>query len=60
VVGKKKISAITAAVSAYMEEETQIASAKKMIPVASLWKASGRMEIMQNRTLWQRRIVLRH
>ncbi|MBM3132797.1 MAG: hypothetical protein FJZ95_07185 [Chloroflexi bacterium] len=56
----KKISAITAAVSAYLEEEAQAAAAMRREPsagTANLWQASGRMEIMQMSALWQRRIV---
>ncbi len=56
---KKKISAIIAAVNAYMEEEAGTAKTSRMppTPVISLWRASGRQEIMQMRALWQRRIV---
>lgn len=54
---KKKVSAIAAAVNAYMEEETAATGAKRPAAPASLWQASGRQEIMWNRTLWQRRIV---
>jgi len=58
---RKKISAITAAVNAYLEEESLSAMAPPRIPVptVSLWRASGRQEIMQMRSLWQRRIVPR-
>ena len=55
---KKKISAITAAVNAYLEEEAStIIAARPPAPAVSLWKASGRQEIMQMSNLWQRRIV---
>ncbi len=55
---KKKISAITAAVNAYLEEETNVATvAQRPFSAISLWKASGRQEIMQMSNLWQRRIV---
>lgn len=55
----KKIAAITAAVNAYLEEEAQSAAPGRREPMGaiSLWQASGRMEIMQMRALWQCRIV---
>jgi len=57
-IDKKKISAITAAVNAYMEEEAGTATVARMpAPAISLWRASGRQEIMQMSNLWQRRIV---
>jgi len=55
---KKKISAIVAAVSAYLEEETgSVTISETPIQKLSLWKASGRQEIMQMSNLWQRRIT---
>ncbi len=55
---KKTISVITAAVNAYLEEEAgTIQSARTPACTISLWKASGRQEIMQMSNLWQRRIV---
>lgn len=54
---KKKISAITAAVNAYIEEEAASAISRPPAPKVSLWRASGRQEIMQMSNLWQRRIV---
>ncbi|MFO8102010.1 MAG: hypothetical protein R6U37_07595 [Dehalococcoidia bacterium] len=55
---KRKISAITAAVNAYMEGESKAATISRTPPAEiSLWKASGRQEMMQMRNLWQRRIV---
>ncbi len=56
----RKIAAITAAVNAYLEEEAQTAVAIARRPAGgaiNLWQASGRMEIMQMSSLWQRRIV---
>jgi len=54
---EKKIAAITTAVNAYLEIEAKsTASTPPRTPV-SLWKASGRQEIMQMSGLWQRRIV---
>lgn len=54
---EKKVAAITTAVSAYLELEAKsTASATPRTPI-SLWKASGRQEIMQMSGLWQRRIV---
>jgi len=55
---KKKISAIIAAVNTYMDEEAAAAKTSRLPKQEiSLWRASGRQEIMQMRTLWQRRIV---
>lgn len=58
---QKKIAAIAAAVNAYLEEEAQ-ATAMARRPAegaANLWQASGRMEMMQMRSMWQRRILPR-
>jgi len=54
--------AITAAVSAYLEEEARDRQAaalprRRPTPPMSMWRFSGRDEIMRMRTLWQRRIV---
>lgn len=59
---KKKIAAIMAAIDAYMEDETKNnmeAIRPKGLGEVSLWRVSGRQEIMQMRALWQRRIVSR-
>lgn len=57
---KKKISAIIAAVNAYSDEETGYAvKLQAPEPKLSLWKASGRQEIMQMSNLWQRRFTPR-
>ena len=61
---KKKISAITAAINAYLAEEAVGLGAtsdtkKEQGSSASFWQMSGRQEIMQMRSLWQRRIVSR-
>ncbi|MCL0078717.1 hypothetical protein M1O54_06980 [Dehalococcoidia bacterium] len=66
---RKKIAAIMAAVDAYGSDEGERQKAKgergtgALIPkgpgVVSLWRVSGRQEIMQMRALWQRRIVPR-
>ncbi|MFO8010051.1 MAG: hypothetical protein R6U89_04465 [Dehalococcoidia bacterium] len=54
---KKKLSAITAAINAYIEEESAPGIRKQPVPEVSLWRASGRQEIMMMSNLWQRRIV---
>lgn len=55
---RKKISAIAAAVTQYLDEEAQrTAAVRGPAMTSNLWQASGRQEIMMNRTLWQRRIV---
>ena len=52
--------AAAAAVNAYLEQESAIAPAPRAAAtVGSPWKASGRAEIMQMRSLWQRRILPR-
>lgn len=55
------MAAITAAVSAYLEEEQRarpaVALPRRPTPATSMWRFSGRDEIMRMRTLWQRRIV---
>jgi hypothetical protein len=54
------ITAITAAVAAYMEEEKPLVPVmpqQKPVVVTKLWSRSGREEIMLMRKLWQRRIV---
>ena len=57
---KKKVSAIIAAVNTYIDEETGSAVKPQATePKLSLWKASGRQEIMQMSNLWQRRITPR-
>ncbi|MEE8636908.1 MAG: hypothetical protein V3T04_02100 [Dehalococcoidia bacterium] len=57
------IAAITAAVTAYMEEEGRVLrpaiSQRRPAAVLNLWSTSGREEIMRMRMLWQRRIVSR-
>ncbi len=59
---KGKIAAIMSAVNAYIEEEqvAQEALASlpqlKPSPVMSMWRVSGREEMMRMRQLWQRRI----
>lgn len=57
----KKLIAIMAAINAYLEEEASLIAIapQKPFPMLSLWQASGRQEIMQMRSLWQRRIVPR-
>lgn len=57
---KGVISAIIAAVDAYLQEEEALAAAMAVgrpMLTANLWKASGRQEMMRMQTLWQRRIV---
>jgi len=58
---KGTIAAITAAITAYTEEEGEAQKAaliqQRPTIVPSLWHTSGREEIMQMRMLWQRRIV---
>lgn len=55
---KKKVAAVMAAVNAYIEEEAIVAKpAQKHMAVVSMWQVSGRQEIMQMSSLWQRRIV---
>ena len=55
---KKKLAAAMAAVNAYIEEEARvIQSEQRPIAAISMWRASGRQEIMQMSNLWQRRIV---
>jgi hypothetical protein len=55
------MAAITAAVTAYLEEEDRArrAAAAKARPVApvSLWRAFGRRDAMRPPTLWRRRVV---
>jgi hypothetical protein len=54
------ITAITAAVAAYVEEEKPLVSVmpqQRPVVVSKLWSNSGREEIMLMRRLWQRRIV---
>jgi len=54
------ITAVTAAVAAYMEEEKVLAPVipqQRPVIVSKLWSSSGREEIMLMRRLWQRRIV---
>ena len=58
----KKISVIMAAVNAYLNEEAVgvdiiVPGKSRELSPTGFWKASGRQEIMQMRTLWQRRIV---
>jgi hypothetical protein len=53
------ITAITAAVAAYMEEERPLAPImpqQRPVVVSKLWSRFGREEIMLMRRLWQRRI----
>ena len=61
---KKKISVIVAAINAYLGEEAvgmDMPSNTKQAHGASVsfWQISGRQEMMQMRSLWQRRIVSR-
>jgi len=59
----KKIAAIGAAVSAFLEEEMIQDTAQRIPPPAlglRAWSQSGRQEIMRNRQLWQLRIVPRN
>jgi len=54
------IAAITAAITAYIEEEgrnIRAVTQRRQLIVSSPWHVSGREEIMQMRMLWQRRIV---
>jgi len=55
------MAAITAAVNAYLEEEARsrqaVALPRRHAATISMWRVSGRDEIMRMRTLWQRRIV---
>ena len=55
------MAAITAAVNAYLEEEARSRQAaalpRRHAATISMWRVSGRDEIMRMRTLWQRRIV---
>ncbi len=55
---KKKVAVVMAAVNAYLEEEA-IVTAPMQRPTSkvSMWQSSGRQEIMQMSSLWQRRIV---
>jgi len=57
------VAAITAAVTAYMEEEGRalrpVISQRRPAVVLNSWSTSGREEIMRMRMLWQRRIVSR-
>jgi len=57
---KGKVAAVTAAVTAYMEEEkyvrpTMVQRRPIILPIR--WSSYGREEIMRMRMLWQRRIV---
>ncbi len=58
---QKVIAAITAGISACIEEEerAKAAAATRRRPAmaVSLWSVFGREEIMRMRTLWQRRIA---
>jgi hypothetical protein len=58
---KRTITAITAAVAAYMEEEDKVLRPvmvqQRPLMVSSSWSSSVREEMM--RILWQRRIVAR-
>ncbi|MDY7019313.1 MAG: hypothetical protein SU899_04500 [Chloroflexota bacterium] len=58
---KVTIAAITAAITAYIEEEGMAlkvaAIQRRQSIVSSPWHTSGREEIMRMRMLWQRRIV---
>ena len=56
---KKKIAAAMAAVNAYLEQEAIITSTapQQPVPTVTMWQLSGRQEIMQMSSLWQRRIV---
>jgi hypothetical protein len=60
---RKVISAIGAAVTAYLEEERAEEAVRPQIatPAATLrlWGQMGRQEIMRNRQLWQMKIVPR-
>lgn len=55
---EKKVAAVMAAVNTYLEEEANVAIyPQKPVEVMSMWQFSGRQEIMQMSSLWQRRIV---
>lgn len=58
---KNAMAAIMAAITDYIEEEEKArlvaASPRKTTLVLSLWRVSGREEVMRMRTLWQLRIV---
>jgi len=55
---KKKVAAVMAAVNAYIEQESIVtAPAQRPTSAVSMWQVSGRQEIMQMSSLWQRRIV---
>ncbi len=54
---KKKVAAAMAAVNAYIEQEAFTTPTQKPTSAVSMWQASGRQEIMQMSSLWQRRIV---
>ena len=55
---KKKIAAVMAAVNSYLEEEATVTKpVQRPTPTVSMWQMSGRQEIMQMSSLWQRRIV---
>ena len=58
---KGTIAAVTAAITAYIEEEGRdlkvAVTQRRQLMVSSPWHVSGREEIMQMRMLWQRRIV---
>lgn len=56
---RKKLSAIIAAVNAYLDEEASAVVTTPQRPMAGInvWQLYGRQEIMQMRSLWQRRII---
>ena len=57
---KGTTAAISAAVTAYMQEEQAAAEAQSQVrtaPASSAWSSSGRGDQMRMRTLWQLRIV---
>lgn len=55
---KKKVAAVMAAVNAYIEQEATVTTpAQQPTSIVSMWQLSGRQEIMQMSSLWQRRIV---
>ncbi|NQT71576.1 MAG: hypothetical protein HQ553_02255 [Chloroflexi bacterium] len=55
---KKKVAVVMAAVNAYLEEEAIVtAPMQRPTSTVSMWQSSGRQEIMQMSSLWQRRIV---
>ena len=54
----KVVAAIGTAVTMYLAEE-QAAERVERRPVASPWAMASRQELMQNRQMWQLRIVPR-